>query len=113
MNKKNKIFHGFQHFPVSLFSFIKDFYLIFLSPSCFEDEVARSQDVPPMTDPISATRVFCGALLLPTIATICGKIFFYSINSNFQRTIFVSAVFFLNVSIFGVIIKNKTESFLL
>lgn len=60
--------------------------------SCSEDEVARSQDVPPMTDPISATRVFCGALLLPTIATICGRIFFYSINSNFQRTIFVSKV---------------------
>ena len=43
-----------------------------------------------MTDPVSATRVLCGALLLPTIATVCGRIFFYSINSNFQRTLLVS-----------------------
>ncbi|XP_058803650.1 E3 ubiquitin-protein ligase MARCHF5-like [Phymastichus coffea] len=60
---------------------------------CSEDEGARSQDVPPMSDPVSATRVLCGALLLPTIATICGRIFFYSINSNFQRTLLGGVAF--------------------
>lgn len=54
-----------------------------------EEDVTRSQDIPPMSDPVSATRVLCGALLLPTIATICGRIFFESINSNFQRTLLV------------------------
>ena len=54
-----------------------------------EEDLARPQDVPPMSDPVSATRVICGALLLPTIATICGRIFFESIHSNFQRTILV------------------------
>ncbi|XP_031786470.1 E3 ubiquitin-protein ligase MARCH5 isoform X1 [Nasonia vitripennis] len=65
----------------------------FLKCRCSEDDVARSQEVPPMTDPVSATRVLCGALLLPTIATICGRIFFYSINSNFQRTLLGGVAF--------------------
>lgn len=42
-----------------------------------------------MNDPVSATRVLCGALLLPTIASLCGRIFFESISSNFQRTLLV------------------------
>ncbi|XP_015520783.1 E3 ubiquitin-protein ligase MARCHF5 isoform X2 [Neodiprion pinetum] len=59
----------------------------FLPSSYIEDERLQSSDVPPMSDPVSATRVLCGALLLPTIASICGKIFFESVNSNFQRTL--------------------------
>ncbi|KOC62428.1 E3 ubiquitin-protein ligase MARCH5 [Habropoda laboriosa] len=51
------------------------------------DDGAQSDDVPPMSDPVSATRILCGALLLPSIASICGKIFFESIHSNFQRTL--------------------------
>jgi len=42
-----------------------------------------------MNDPVSATRILCGALLLPTIASLCGRIFFESISSNFQRTLLV------------------------
>lgn len=45
------------------------------------------RDLPPFTDPVSATRILCGALLLPTIANICGKIFFDSYKSNFHRTV--------------------------
>ena len=47
-------------------------------------------DTQPLTDPVSATRVLCGALILPTIATIVGKLMFGNINSNFQRTLLVS-----------------------
>ncbi|XP_011562644.3 E3 ubiquitin-protein ligase MARCHF5 [Plutella xylostella] len=36
---------------------------------------------------LSPTRIFCSALLLPTISTIIGKIFFRSINNNLHRTI--------------------------
>lgn len=43
----------------------------------------------PLSDPISATRVLCGALILPTIATIVGKLMFGSVQSNFQRTLLV------------------------
>ncbi|XP_064630720.1 E3 ubiquitin-protein ligase MARCHF5-like [Lineus longissimus] len=39
------------------------------------------------SDPISATRVLCGALILPTIATVVGKLMFGNVQSNFQRTL--------------------------
>ena len=43
----------------------------------------------PLSDPVSATRVLCGALIMPTIATIVGKLMFSSVQSNFQRTLLV------------------------
>jgi len=42
------------------------------------------------TDPgpmFTASRVLCGALIMPTIATIFGKLCFGSVESNFQRTL--------------------------
>ncbi|KOB75083.1 E3 ubiquitin-protein ligase MARCH5 [Operophtera brumata] len=36
---------------------------------------------------LSPTRIFCSALLLPTISTIMGKIFFRSIQNNLHRTV--------------------------
>ncbi|KAL2727132.1 E3 ubiquitin-protein ligase MARCHF5-like [Vespula squamosa] len=65
----------------------------FLPSSYSDDDRTQPQDVPPMSDPVSATRVLCGALLLPTIASICGKIFFESVNSNFQRTLLGGVAF--------------------
>ncbi|KAK1116969.1 E3 ubiquitin-protein ligase marchf5 [Melipona bicolor] len=59
----------------------------FLPSSHSSDDRSHSEDVPPMSDPVSATRILCGALLLPSIASICGKIFFESIHSNFHRTL--------------------------
>lgn len=50
-------------------------------------------DVPPLSDPVSATRVLCSALLLPTVATIFGKLFFDSVPSNLQRTILGGVAF--------------------
>lgn len=44
-------------------------------------------DIPPLSDPVSATRVLCGALLMPTIANIFGKFFFDTVKSNFHRTV--------------------------
>lgn len=43
----------------------------------------------PLADHVSATRILCGALVFPTIATIVGKLMFSSVNSNLQRTILV------------------------
>lgn len=41
------------------------------------------------SDPISATRMFCGALLLPTFATMVGRCLYDKIPSNLHRTILV------------------------
>ncbi|ESO00884.1 hypothetical protein HELRODRAFT_185741 [Helobdella robusta] len=44
-------------------------------------------DTTTMSDPLSATRILCGALILPTLATIVGKVLFGQVESNFQRTL--------------------------
>ncbi|XP_046973029.1 E3 ubiquitin-protein ligase MARCHF5 [Vanessa cardui] len=36
---------------------------------------------------LSPTRIFCSALLLPTISTLIGKMFFRSVQNNLHRTI--------------------------
>lgn len=46
-----------------------------------------------LSDPVSATRVLCGALILPTVATFCGKFLFGSVQSNLQRTLLGGAAF--------------------
>ncbi|XP_043784121.1 E3 ubiquitin-protein ligase MARCHF5-like [Apis laboriosa] len=71
------------------------------------DDRARSEDVPPMSDPISATRILRGALLLPSIASICGKIFFESIHSNFQRTLFGDITFIVIKGAFKIYHKQQ------
>ncbi|XP_055607295.1 E3 ubiquitin-protein ligase MARCHF5 [Uranotaenia lowii] len=52
---------------------------------------AVPNSVPPgavvTSDPLSATRVLCGALLLPTISSIVGRVFFDSIQNKFQQVL--------------------------
>ncbi|XP_023023936.2 E3 ubiquitin-protein ligase MARCHF5 [Leptinotarsa decemlineata] len=50
-------------------------------------ESSSENDIPPLSNPMSATRVLCGALLMPTIANMFGKFFFDSVKSNFHKTI--------------------------
>nr|XP_023023936.1 E3 ubiquitin-protein ligase MARCH5 [Leptinotarsa decemlineata] len=50
-------------------------------------ESSSENDIPPLSNPVSATRVLCGALLMPTIANMFGKFFFDSVKSNFHKTI--------------------------
>ncbi|XP_056277352.1 uncharacterized protein LOC130198232 isoform X2 [Pseudoliparis swirei] len=56
----------------------------------------------PLADHVSATRILCGALVFPTIATIVGKLMFSSVNSNLQRTILGGIAF--------VAIKGRSRS---
>lgn len=53
-----------------------------------------------LADPISATRILCGALLLPTISSMFGRIFFDSIPNNLHRTLIGGVTF---VAIKGVL----------
>ena len=47
---------------------------------------------PPFSDPVSATRVLCGALIFPTMAVLFGKLLFQPVRSNLQKTLFVSVL---------------------
>ncbi|XP_076231892.1 E3 ubiquitin-protein ligase MARCHF5 isoform X2 [Calliopsis andreniformis] len=71
------------------------------------DDRTQSDEVPPMSDPVSATRILCGALLLPSIASICGKIFFESIHSNFQRTLLGGIAFIIIKGAFKIYHKQQ------
>ncbi|KAK3610415.1 hypothetical protein CHS0354_016594 [Potamilus streckersoni] len=80
----------------------------------FPDGVTRPSRIPadtiPLSDPISATRVLCGALILPTVATIFGKLLFGSVQSNFQRTLLGGVAF---ITMKGVLkIYYKQQQFL-
>ena len=58
----------------------------------------------------SLTRMLCGSLILPTVATIAGKLMFGRIQSNFQRSLLVTTTFSLIVKLFtlsiGLLHKN-------
>lgn len=80
----------------------------------FPDEHSRLSRVPAdtvtLTDPVSATRVLCGALVMPTIATIVGKLMFGLVQSNFQRTLLGGIAF---IAIKGVMkIYYKQQQYL-
>ncbi|XP_043255788.1 E3 ubiquitin-protein ligase MARCHF5-like [Colletes gigas] len=79
----------------------------FLPSSYFNDDRAQSEEVPPMSDSVSATRILCGALLLPSIASICGKLFFESIHSNFQRTLLGGIAFITIKGAFKIYYKQQ------
>lgn len=52
-----------------------------------QPEQRRNNPVPTLADTISATKVLCGALILPTVASVLGGVIFESIPSKVQRTI--------------------------
>lgn len=59
------------------------------------------------SDPVSFTRTICGGLILPTIATIVGKLLFQRINSNFQRSIIGGIAFIGLKGIFKIYYKQQ------
>ncbi|MBN3277533.1 MARH5 ligase, partial [Polyodon spathula] len=61
----------------------------------------------PLADHVSATRILCGALVFPTIATIVGKLMFSSVNSNLQRTILGGIAFVAIKGVFKVYFKQQ------
>lgn len=46
-------------------------------------------DTTRMVDPVSATRIVCGAVVLPSCAVLCGNLLFRSVRSNIQRSMMV------------------------
>ena len=48
---------------------------------------AIQSTIPPMTDPISVTRTFCGALFFPTIATFLGSSLYPNVHGKLRRTL--------------------------
>lgn len=62
---------------------------VFTFPIRYDDEPQRVSTTAVISDPVNATRVMCGALSLPTIATVVGRLFFTSVPDNLTQTLLV------------------------
>lgn len=70
----------------------------------------ESENIPPLTDPVSGSRVLCSALILPTMATLTGNLLFRSVQSNIQRT-FLGGIAFLTIK--GILkIYHKQQNYI-
>ncbi|XP_016992904.1 E3 ubiquitin-protein ligase MARCHF5 [Drosophila takahashii] len=73
-----------------------------------EDQPSTSNPATPaLSDPVSATRVFCGALLLPTISSIVGRILFDSVDNTLHRTLLGGLTFITVKGILKIYLKQK------
>jgi len=64
--------------------------------------------LPPMTDPISLTRIFCGALFFPTIATFLGATLYKQVPSQLKRTLLGGLTFALVKGVFKIYHKQHS-----
>lgn len=71
------------------------------------DDQQNEEGTAMMADPISATRILCGALLLPTVSSLIGRIFFESIQNNFHRTLVGGVAFITMKGVLKIYYKQK------
>ncbi|TDG50530.1 hypothetical protein AWZ03_003119 [Drosophila navojoa] len=74
-----------------------------------EEELPTSSNpaTPALSDPVSATRIFCGALLLPTISCIVGRILFDSVENTLHRTLLGGITFITVKGMLKIYLKQK------
>ncbi|KAL9898479.1 E3 ubiquitin-protein ligase MARCHF5-like [Glossina fuscipes fuscipes] len=72
-----------------------------------EEQTAQNPVTPTLSDPVSATRIFCGALLLPTISSIVGRLLFESIENTLHRTLLGGLTFITVKGILKIYLKQQ------
>lgn len=76
-----------------------------------EDEVAAQAENQTVrnsiSDTLSTTRVLVGALLLPSISSIIGRVFFTNVNNNLHRTLLGGLAFVAVKGVFKIYFKQK------
>lgn len=76
----------------------------------YSEEIASApaaNNLPVLSDQVSGTRIFCGALLLPTFSAIMGRIFFDSIQNNVHRTLIGGLTFIAIKGVLKIYFKQK------
>lgn len=68
-----------------------------------DNQISRNN----ISDTVSTTRVLCGALLLPSISSLIGRVFFNNVQSNLHRTLLGGLAFILVKGVFKIYIKQK------
>ena len=59
------------------------------------------------SDPISSTRLFCGALVLPTVSSLFGRFLFPSVDSHLKRTLLGGVTFILAKGLLRVVLRQQ------
>lgn len=75
-----------------------------------EEQTAQNPATPTLSDPVSATRIFCGALLLPTISSIVGRLLFESIENTLHRTLLGGLTFITVKGILKIYLKQQQHT---
>lgn len=68
-----------------------------------ENQVTRNN----ISDTLSTTRVLCGALLLPSISSLIGRMFFTNVNNNLHRALLGGLAFIAVKGVFKIYFKQK------
>jgi len=74
------------------------------------DTSSRNQGIetPPLSDPVSATRVLCGALFFPSMAVLMGKLLFQPVHSNLQKSLLGGLSFLALKGVLKIYYKQQT-----
>ncbi|XP_055902373.1 E3 ubiquitin-protein ligase MARCHF5 [Eupeodes corollae] len=81
--------------------------LIIPYPDEEEEPTVQNPATPTLSDPVSATRIFCGALLLPTISSIVGRLLFETIENTLHRTLLGGLTFITVKGILKIYLKQQ------
>lgn len=68
-----------------------------------DNQTARNH----ISDTLSTTRVLCGALILPSISSLIGRVFFSNVNNNLHRTLLGGLAFVAVKGVFKIYFKQK------
>lgn len=60
-----------------------------------------------ISDTLSTTRVLCGALILPTISSLVGRVFFSNVNNNLHRALLGGLAFVTVKGMFKIYYKQR------
>lgn len=84
--------------------------LIVPYPDEEEDDQNQNQTAPSMSDALSVTRILCGALLLPTISSLVGRLLFESVENTLHRTLLGGLTFITVKGILKIYLKQQQYS---
>ncbi|XP_076042630.1 E3 ubiquitin-protein ligase MARCHF5-like [Oratosquilla oratoria] len=82
-------------------------FLKYLLPAFRYEQVSGVSTTAVISDPQCATRVLCGALSLPTLSSITGRLFFPAVQDNLTRTLLGGGAFLLVKGLFKVYYKQQ------
>ncbi|KAH8356144.1 hypothetical protein KR200_001175, partial [Drosophila serrata] len=64
-------------------------------------------EINPFADPLNIDRLFCGAVLLPTIATFVGSLLFYRYEDPVQRTLLGGITYIVAKGLLKIYLRQK------